>query len=118
MLHLKCNYCLFFRSIISNVSQPKVHYSKRVRVQLCCAMTFDLVLFLSRGNKLMSEEHELSRKVVDSFSNSQFNSSWPTKFIIHGFTHSSHEPWVQSMKDELLKSVSLEGTKGGEGVEG
>jgi len=57
----------------------------------------------TRQNQLKSDEHELSRKVVDSFSTSNFNSKVPTKFIIHGFTHSAHEPWVQSMKDELLK---------------
>ncbi|XP_067940692.1 pancreatic lipase-related protein 2-like [Watersipora subatra] len=55
----------------------------------------------------ISQEEEVSWQDSSLLQKSQFNASRPTKFIIHGFTHDAHQPWVQTMKDELLKNADM-----------
>lgn len=64
-----------------------------------------LCLLSYRQNPTMEKEQEITRKDMTTLAGSNFDASRDTKIIIHGFTHSAHEPWVQLMKDELLKHV-------------
>lgn len=62
-------------------------------------------LNICRINPTKVDEEELVRDDATSITSSSFNSSQPTKIIIHGFSHSAHTQWVQDMKNELLKYV-------------
>ncbi|WAR23442.1 LIPR2-like protein [Mya arenaria] len=43
---------------------------------------------------------------TESLRNSNFSTTRPTKFVVHGFLNDMKSPWPYVMKDELLKKVS------------
>ncbi|KAK3612585.1 hypothetical protein CHS0354_042087 [Potamilus streckersoni] len=62
-------------------------------------------LLFTRRNLAMNETQFISYTDISNITNSYFDATKKTKFIIHGFSNSITTEWIYEMKDELLKTV-------------
>lgn len=58
--------------------------------------------FILYTEKNPTDGQLISADDEDSIKKSDFNSEWPTKFIIHGFIDTPLSNWVSDLRDELI----------------